>query len=162
MIRYKATIRALRSTSDCSAHRSHPLCGWRGERGNQFSPAQPAAPRRGLHQAHGTEGPHRGMGGVSTVGLFARTGPAPFSLSLVSVSMWKVVAAPCSKEKARWSKDQRAFVVTRQRSNISPTIPRACRDRLLPAACSYRRIARHRVSAVPFKRSFQRNEHTRS
>jgi hypothetical protein len=37
------------------------FCGWRGERG--------APPR-------GTKGTHWGMGGVSTVGLFAATGPA--------------------------------------------------------------------------------------
>ncbi len=45
-------------------------CGWRGERG--------ALPR-------GTEGPHWGMGGVSTVGLFAATGPAKSSDQIVSI-----------------------------------------------------------------------------
>ncbi len=71
--------------SHCARH--HPLhCGEQRVPGTfltpirkyfpaDASPVQRVARRTGA-QARGTEGPHWGMGGVSTPGLFAGTGPA--------------------------------------------------------------------------------------
>lgn len=52
------------------------ISGWNGELGNFLT--LPALPRRdaAFHQGRATKGPHWGMGGVSTAGLFAMTGPA--------------------------------------------------------------------------------------
>jgi len=51
------------------------LSGWRGERGDVLT--HPPRPRLKavLHRARATEGPHWGMGGVSTLGLFVATEP---------------------------------------------------------------------------------------
>ena len=51
------------------------LCGWRGERDVCLTHPPRQHQSAGLRRARATEGPHRGMGGVSTVGLFAATGP---------------------------------------------------------------------------------------
>jgi hypothetical protein len=109
------------------------FCGWRGERG--------APPR-------GTKGTHWGMGVVSTVELFARTGPAALVFFFL---FWKgslrcrlKMIGPADLSTSGPSSNGRA-------PNISPTYPEPAETGSFPV-----RFQRSSVQAqLPTERAFR-------